>query len=116
MHTFLGYKGIELNPGVFLAIVCLFCRCCCFFFQDIAQMTRSLDVTQCNIILLIDLNVIFQTINFTDPFYAPPVVVVTPKQGYMNNYSGVSRSQCNAMTAWVEVSYQCRNVFDRFSC
>ena len=28
-----------------------------FFFQDIAQMTRSLDVTQCNIILLIDLNV-----------------------------------------------------------
>ena len=48
----------------------------------------------------------FQTINFTDPFYAPPVVVVTPRQGYMNNYSGVSRSQCNAMTAWVEVSYQ----------
>lgn len=47
---------------------------------------------------------IFQTINFTDPFYAPPVVVVTPKQGYMSNYSGVSRSQCNAMTAWVEVS------------
>ncbi|XP_066022454.1 uncharacterized protein [Pocillopora verrucosa] len=43
-----------------------------------------------------------QTINFTYPFYAPPVVVVTPKQGYMDNYSGVSRSQCNAMTAWVE--------------
>ena len=58
---------------------------------------------------------IFQTINFTDPFYAPPVVVVTPKQGYMNNYSGVSRSQCNAMTAWVEVSYQCCNAFDKDS-
>ncbi|XP_022808410.1 uncharacterized protein LOC111345401 [Stylophora pistillata] len=43
-----------------------------------------------------------QTINFTDQFYAPPVVVVTPKQGYKNNYSGVPRSQCNAVTAWVE--------------
>ena len=58
---------------------------------------------------------IFQTINFTDPFYAPPVVVVTPKQGYMSNYSGVSRPQCNAMTAWVEVSYQCCNAFDKDS-
>ena len=58
---------------------------------------------------------IFQTINFTYPFYAPPVVVVTPKQGYMDNYSGVSRSQCNAMTAWVEVSYQCCNAFDKDS-
>lgn len=58
---------------------------------------------------------IFQTINFTDPFYAPPVVVMTPKQGYMSNYSGVSRPQCNAMTAWVEVSYQCCNAFDKDS-
>lgn len=58
---------------------------------------------------------IFQTINFTYPFYAPPVVAVTPKQGYMDNYSGVSRSQCNAMTAWVEVSYQCCNAFDKDS-
>ncbi|XP_078383744.1 uncharacterized protein LOC144666222 [Oculina patagonica] len=41
-----------------------------------------------------------QTINFTDPFFAPPVVVVTPKYSYKNNYS--FSSQCNAVTAWIE--------------
>ncbi|KAL9975444.1 hypothetical protein ACROYT_G012605 [Oculina patagonica] len=43
-----------------------------------------------------------QTINFTDPFFAPPVVVVTPKYSYNNNYS--FSSQCNAVTAWIENS------------
>ena len=45
----------------------------------------------------------FQTINFTDPFYAPPVVLVTPKYRYNNNYS--LSSQCNAVVTWVEVSH-----------
>ncbi|XP_022806206.1 uncharacterized protein LOC111343322 [Stylophora pistillata] len=47
-------------------------------------------------------NAFCQIINFTDPFYAPPVVVVTPKQGDMNNHSGAPPSQCSAITAWVE--------------
>ncbi|KAL9962008.1 hypothetical protein ACROYT_G031060 [Oculina patagonica] len=47
-------------------------------------------------------NVFCQTINFTDPFFAPPVVVVTPKYSYNNNYSYLS--QCNAVTAWIEHS------------
>ena len=50
---------------------------------------------------------IFQSINFTDPFYTPPVVVVTPKQGYINNHSDPPLSQCSAITAWVEVRCQC---------
>ena len=50
---------------------------------------------------------IFQSINFTDPFYAPPVVVVTPKQGHINNHSDSPLSQCSAITAWVEVRCQC---------
>ncbi|XP_078382533.1 uncharacterized protein LOC144665216 isoform X1 [Oculina patagonica] len=43
-----------------------------------------------------------QTITFTNPFYSPPVVMVTPKHSYSNNYSHLSGSQCNAVTAWVE--------------
>lgn len=48
----------------------------------------------------------FQTINFTDPFYAPPVVIVTPKHSYLKNYSlsTAADSHCNTVTAWVEVS------------
>ena len=53
---------------------------------------------------------IFQSINFTDPFYAPPVVVMTPKQGYINNHSDPPLSQCSAITAWVEVRCQ------RYTC
>ena len=44
-----------------------------------------------------------QTINFTEPFYAPPVVLVTPKRSDNNNNSNLSGSRCNAVTAWVEV-------------
>ena len=36
--------------------------------------------------------------------FAPPVVVVSPKLNYNNNNSRMSRSRCNAVTAWVEVS------------
>jgi len=43
-----------------------------------------------------------QTINFTQPFYAPPVVLVTPKRSDSNNNSNLSGSGCNAVTAWVE--------------
>lgn len=43
-----------------------------------------------------------QTINFTEPFYAPPVVLVTPKRSDNNNNSNHG-SRCNAVTAWVEV-------------
>ena len=40
-----------------------------------------------------------QNINFTDEFYAPPVVIVTAKR--INNDSRLSG--CDAITAWVEV-------------
>ncbi|XP_020600954.1 uncharacterized protein LOC110040108 isoform X2 [Orbicella faveolata] len=43
-----------------------------------------------------------QTINFTETFYAPPVVLVTPKRSDNNNNSNQSGSRCNAVTAWVE--------------
>ena len=42
---------------------------------------------------------LFQKINFTDQFYAPPVVMVTAER--VNNDSHLSG--CNAITAWVEV-------------
>ena len=40
-----------------------------------------------------------QKINFTDQFYAPPVVIVTAER--VNNNSHLT--ECNAITAWVEV-------------
>ena len=46
-------------------------------------------------------NFTFQTITFTDRFFSPPVVLVTPKHSHTNNYSHLS--QCNAVTAWAEV-------------
>ena len=46
----------------------------------------------------------FQKVKFQDVFYAPPVVVVSPRLGYNNNKSRFSGSEpCNAVTAWVEV-------------
>ena len=46
-----------------------------------------------------------QTVNFTEPFYAPPVVLVTPKRSdnSNNNNSNLSGSPCNGVIAWVEV-------------
>ncbi|XP_066023879.1 uncharacterized protein [Pocillopora verrucosa] len=43
-----------------------------------------------------------QTVNFTEPFYAPPVVLVTAKRSTKINNSLQSVSQCNAVTTWVE--------------
>ena len=40
-----------------------------------------------------------QKINFTDQFYAPPVVMVTAERVNNNSHS----TECNAITAWVEV-------------
>ena len=40
-----------------MGTVCLFCCFFFCFFQGIAQLILTLDVTQCNIILLTDLNV-----------------------------------------------------------
>ena len=46
----------------------------------------------------------FQKVKFQDAFYAPPVVVVSPRLGYNNNKSRFSGSApCNLVTAWVEV-------------
>ena len=42
--------------------------------------------------------------NFTEPFYARPFVLVTPKRSDNNNNVNRSGSRCNAVTAWVEVS------------
>ena len=44
-----------------------------------------------------------QTINFTQAFYAAPVVLVTPKRSVNNNNLNLSGAHCNAVTAWVEV-------------
>ena len=52
--------------------------------------------------LLQTMSVLFQTVNFTSPFFAPPVVVLTPERSYRNVTS--QRSECDAMTAWVEVN------------
>jgi len=54
-------------------------------------------------ILIILFPLKLQTINFTEPFYAPPVVLVTPKHSDNNNNSNLSGSRCNAVTTWVEV-------------
>ena len=48
-----------------------------------------------------------QTMNFTNPFYARPVVLVTPKRTENNNNGYLSGSRCNAVTAWVEVRITC---------
>jgi len=46
----------------------------------------------------------FQIVKFQDAFYAPPVVVVSPRLAYNNNKSRFSGFEpCNAVTAWVEV-------------
>ena len=42
---------------------------------------------------------LLQKLNFTDQFYAPPVVMVTAEQ--FSNDSHLCG--CNAVTAWVEV-------------
>ena len=47
----------------------------------------------------------FQIIKFTDAFYAPPVVMVSPRLSYHNNNSRFSASgTCNAVTAWIQVT------------
>jgi len=43
-----------------------------------------------------------QTVNFTKPFYARPVVLVTPKRTDNNNNANLSGSRCNAVTTWAE--------------
>jgi len=48
-----------------------------------------------------------QTVNFTKPFYARPVVLVTPKRTDNNNNANLSGSRCNAVTTWVEVRNTC---------
>ena len=45
-----------------------------------------------------------QTINVTESFYAPPVVLVTPRRSVNSSNANLSGSRCNAVTAWVEVS------------
>ena len=52
-----------------------------------------------------------QTINFTEPFYAPPVVIVTPKHSDNNHKSHLSGPRCNAVTAWVEVRIHLEDIW-----
>ena len=44
-----------------------------------------------------------QKITFKYPFFAPPVVVVSPRLRSNINNSRLSGSGCNAVTVWVEV-------------
>ncbi|CAH3043550.1 unnamed protein product [Porites lobata] len=47
-----------------------------------------------------------QKIKFTDAFYAPPVVMVSPRLSYHNNNSRFSASgTCNGVTAWVQHTF-----------
>ncbi|XP_073250982.1 uncharacterized protein [Porites lutea] len=71
---------------------------------------RSLSRSQDNFALC-------QNITFTDPFFAPPVVLVTPKYIYSGNSL---LSGCNAVTTWVENSTKrdtkiCVRNYDRIS-
>jgi len=64
-------------------------------------LTSSVVFNNTNSRSLPDNQAFCQIINFTEPFFAPPVVVVIPKYSYNNNYSYSSR--CDAITAWIEV-------------
>ena len=55
---------------------------------------------------------LFQRVNFTSPFFAPPVVALTPKRSYGNVSSLHEGSLCDAMTAWVEVNIISFLLFD----
>ncbi|CAH3188037.1 unnamed protein product [Porites lobata] len=61
-------------------------------------LTDSLLFTNYNLLSQQANHAFCQHINFTDEFYAPPVVIVTAKR--INNDSRLSG--CNAITAWVE--------------
>ncbi|CAH3179874.1 unnamed protein product, partial [Porites lobata] len=51
-------------------------------------------------------NTLCQIIKFTDAFYAPPVVMVSPRLSYRNNNSRFSASAtCNAVTAWIQHTF-----------
>ncbi|CAH3043552.1 unnamed protein product, partial [Porites lobata] len=51
-------------------------------------------------------NAVCQIIKFTDAFYAPPVVMVSPRLSYRNNNSRFSASAtCNAVTAWIQHTF-----------
>ncbi|KAL9961058.1 hypothetical protein ACROYT_G029938 [Oculina patagonica] len=65
-------------------------------------LTDSLVFTNTNSPSYQDNYAFCQTINFTEPFYAPPVVIVTPKHSDNNNNSHLSGTGCKAVTAWVE--------------
>ncbi|CAH3179870.1 unnamed protein product [Porites lobata] len=48
----------------------------------------------------------FWIIKFTDAFYAPPVVMVSPRLSYRNNNSRFSATAtCNAVTAWIQYTF-----------
>ena len=48
--------------------------------------------------------------NFTEPFYARPFVLVTPKHSDSNNNAIRPGSRCTAITAWVEVRHTSRDL------
>ena len=76
----------------------------CCYRQLFKQHISYSAYVQKNIIMLI-LFLFFQIIKFTDAFYAPPVVMVSPRLSYHNNNSRFSASAtCNAVTAWIQVT------------
>ena len=77
----------------------------CFYRQLFKQHISYTAYVQKNLITLI-LFLFFQILKFTDAFYAPPVVMVSPRLSYHNNNSRFSASgTCNAVTAWIQVTY-----------
>ena len=76
----------------------------CFYRQLLKQHISYTAYVQKNLIALI-LFLFFQIIKFTDAFYAPPIVMVSPRLSYHNNNSRFSASAtCNAVTAWIQVT------------
>ena len=76
----------------------------CCYRQLFKQHISYSAYVQKNLIMLI-LFLFCQIIKFTDAFYAPPVVMVSPRLSYHNNNSRFSASgTCNAVTAWIQVT------------
>ena len=96
MHYFTE-QSAKKSICLFWKVVCSFYSFSCFVLFFINHWIKTFFYNKFYLFL-------WQNINFTDRFYAPPVVIVTAKR--INNDSRLSG--CNAITSWVEVKLQCK--------
>ena len=88
---------ILLNLRVAYTQGYLITRCVISCFSSVQELSIRTEFILTLIFLLL-----LQIVNFSTPYFTPPVVVVTPKHKYYSNASG---SGFNAIAAWVEVRY-----------